>query len=242
MAHNFEKLFVFALKNEWQELPKHYDLERDSDNKFLWHFSDHPGFAILQVGFGSQNAAEHFSDFVQNNKIKEVIHFGAAGGLATEQKEGEIFLPHKILSDQGGRMVLEAPQFRLVEKIRRAGLSYSAGTLFTSTHVLKNKSEKSAIAKEHQATSVDMESFPIAQICFKNKIIYTSARVIFDTINDNLEAIGEPSDQNGNVKITRVATNIAKHPSLIIKIPSLKRKASLVQNQIVAMTKAVLGE
>lgn len=214
---HFEKLLVVALKPEWSFLKAKYTFELCGPGMALYRVKEFPSVGLAQIGFGPESARRGFSRVLEACEVSSVLHFGSCGALRADMKIGDLFLPEKIVSAEGEIVLKQEKQ---------------NGILYTSPSVLKNRDDKENARKTYNADSVDMESYPVAALCLERKISYRCARAVFDTLTDNLEAIDEPYDADGNIVLGKMAVNLIKNPKLILELPNLKRRADLVSQSL----------
>jgi adenosylhomocysteine nucleosidase len=226
------KLLVVALKPEWIHLKQNYSFTRMDDSLILYAIDNNPERALLQIGFGSEQTIRHFNEFLKKYKVHSVLHFGTSGGLSNDLNIGDIFLAHNITDGSSRIETLSEATNSLTDNLQSKSIPTHAGDLFTSGQVLKNKNEKQKASADFSAMAVDMESFHIAKKCKEAGCDYISARGIFDTVNDNLEDIGEPYDKQGNLKASTLAVNILKNPKLIFSLPGLKKRMDLINKNM----------
>jgi len=230
-----KKLLVVALKAEWSHLKNSYKIEQQgSDHKYLFHIADFPGTFLLQVGFGPKNAGENFKKLLDSYACEGVLHFGSCGALDPGLQVGDLFVGQSLVCNLKDNPIhIDSPYlYSLTKFLDQFRLSYQAGKLLSSDHVLKNRQEKESAANGYQASAVDMESYAIAKICQDNGIDYLAVRGVFDQVDDNLEALGEPYDEQGNLKPARLAVNLIKNPKLILQVPALKKRSDLVNRNL----------
>ena len=61
---------------------------------------------------------------------------------------------------------------------------YATGTLLTATHLIDSTEEKKKLAKEFNASLVDMETWSVWAICQKWSVPFLPIRVIYDTLDE----------------------------------------------------------
>jgi nucleoside phosphorylase len=222
---HFDKLLVVALQPEWSFLKAKHSFELCSPGIALYRLRDKSDVGLAQIGFGPESARRNFSHVLTACDVTQVLHFGSCGALHPEMKISDLFAPEKIVSAEGAVSLSQAGQ---------------NGVLFTSSSVLKNRDEKDSARKTHNADCVDMESYPVAKQCLERGIFYHCVRAVFDTLTDNLEAMGEPYDADGNIQPSKMAVNLIKNPKLILELPDLKRRSDLVSQSLAPVVAAFL--
>jgi len=228
------KLLVVALKPEWSHLKQLFRFQKDHEQKNLYFIEDVPGTALLQVGFGLENAKNKFAEFLKNHSCESVLHFGSCGALDAGLKVGDLVVSRgEVISTTGESLELASPHLDpLVQFLDQSELSYKTGRLLTSDKVLEDRKEKKDAEKHYLAMAVDMESYAIAKICQEKKIDYLSVRGVFDAVEDDVADLGEPFNNKGNLKPAKLAVNLMKSPKLILKVPDLQKRLALVNQRL----------
>jgi nucleoside phosphorylase len=162
-----------------------------------------------------------------------VFHFGSCGALTAAAQAGDTILPEAITD---GKEEL-APDHDLTVRLRAGhnGHGPGGGRLYSSAVVLKNPAEKAAAQLRTGAGFVDMESFTVASACRRRAISYVAARGVFDVLQDDLTALGEPYHASGELAPARLAVNLITHPRLILALPALRQKARRVEEGLLPL-------
>jgi len=232
MTKRIKKLLVVALKPEWTHLRSGLDFHKEQTGIQLYSMPNHDGCALLQTGNGMKNAGKSLSKFFQNYTCESVLHFGSSGSLLTGREVGDVCIALHITGGKETISIRSKYLGSLQSYIRKLDQPFFEGTLLTSDHVLKNRQEKDEAANSFGAVAVDMESFAIAKMCEQQNVDYLSVRGIFDRLEDNIEALGEPYDDQGNLKAGALAANLVKSPKLILSVPELKKRSDLVNRNL----------
>ena len=72
----------------------------------------------------------------------------------------------------------------------------------------------------------------VLKACAKRNVACLVVRGVFDELSDDLENLGVPFDQQGNLVPGKVVVNLLKSPKLILQLPHLQKKAMLVNRQL----------
>lgn len=123
-----------------------------------------------------QKAADLAQDLVAEG-VSGLISFGVAGGLALDLKPGDLILPRVILKEDAAQIETDDAWLTALlqnEKPR------STGPLISSPVPVTNVEAKAALARDHGAVAVDMESHAIAEVALKAEVPFIAVRVIVD--------------------------------------------------------------
>lgn len=233
MSTQIKKLLVVALKAEWSHLKQGLHFKRDDAVTGLYHIQDKNDAALLQVGSGLNNSQTHFEEFLNNYTIESVFHFGTCGALDQHLQVGDLFVSQSCLATKQVHVDVASQYMTpLLQYLDNVKLIFSTGRLLTSNQVLKNKDAKTSLAQQFDAQAVDMESFGIAHACEQKGIDYLSVRGVFDTLAEDIESLGEPYDDRGNLKPMRLTANLIKSPKLILTLPHLQKRFQLINKRL----------
>lgn len=238
MSAPFRYLLTAALRPEWDFLTAIYALEKLDFPLPLYRFVAFPSVALLQTGPGQKQSTISMTKFLELFSCESVLNFGTCGGLNPKMSPGDLHLASSVVmisEDQNSlkKLTLDcAEQESLQNTITAADFACHSGSLLTSNTVLKNSEEKRAAKAISQACAVDMESFGLAKICHDRGILYLSLRGVFDTVDENLESLGEPYDEVGNLSAAKISRNILKNPKLIFTLPDLKKRLNRIQTNL----------
>lgn len=237
MTNPFCHLLIAALRPEWDFLAASYALEKLEFVRPLYRFVQFPNALLLQSGPGQTQSTESFAKFLESYSCASVFHFGTCGGLSEGQSAGDLFLATAIIasfedSKDCRELQLDLSEHEELRAVLRTDLPCHGGKLLTSATVLKNAAEKCSARTLTQAGAVDMESFGLAKLCHDQDIRYLSLRGIFDTAAENLESLGEPYDNIGNLSAAKISRNLLKNPKLIFTLPDLKKRLSRIQSRL----------
>lgn len=240
---NFSILFLVALKPEWAFFKKSYNFVQIDTSPLLYQIKDIPQVALLQTGPTQNTARVSFQKFLQKYSANQILHFGTCGSLRDDFQVTELFLAQSILKNEI-KLLHCQDRFNqsFIRILRRHDIPFQQGKLYTSEKILKNKEEKTVARQTFSVDTVDMESYDIADICSRNKIPYTCLRGIFDSLTDNLETLGEPYNEKGNLQSLKMTKNILTHPKLIFQLPVLKKRMDVIQKRFELVIKDFLNE
>lgn len=227
--HN-SPLLIVALAPEWTFLKKKHTAH-PTEHKNLFSIAN-TNFHLFQCGFGLTTSGVGTAELFQKIKPTCVIHFGCSGALIPELSVGDLLIPDQICNTSASITPDPILQKKIKETLTANTIKFHTGTLFSSETVLKNLHDKRAAHSQTNANQVDMESFAIAGVCKSQRIPYVSIRAIFDDLADNIESIGEPYSDSGELSASKLTVNLIKSPKLFLSLPGLKRRSEIVQNSL----------
>jgi len=234
MTTPFRHLLVAALRPEWDFLTTIYTLEKLDFSLPLYRFVAFPNVALLQTGPGLKQSRASMTKFLEHFSCESVLNFGTCGGLDPKMAPGDLFLASSVAlfsEDQNSlkKISLDCAERSSLHDAITANLHCNSGSLLTSSTILKNGEEKRAAKAISQTDAVDMESFGLAKICHDRGIRYFGLRGVFDTLDENLESLGEPYDEKGDLSAIKISRNLLKNPKLIFTLPDLKKRLNRIQ-------------
>lgn len=141
---------------------------------------------LHKTGMGMANAQEEMGRLIEAHHPRAILSVGYAGAAQPELKAGDLILPTSILSETSSNHFRPDPD--LLEKTKEAfeenRISYREGPLVTVRNVAQKETKKQWGQKGILA--IDMESAALIAVSIKNRIPFVSLRVIFDTLDDDL--------------------------------------------------------
>lgn len=109
--------------------------------------------------------------------VSGLVSFGVAGGLDPSLKPGDLVLPQSILKEA------EAPietHNEWLSSLLQDENPASTGPLISSPVPVTTVEAKAALARNHGAIAVDMESYAIAEVALRADVPFIAIRVIVD--------------------------------------------------------------
>lgn len=234
----FKALLIAALKPEWAFLKRRHRFEKVPFAYPLYRITDRPSAALLQTGPGLDRSHEVFSRFLREFTCERVLQFGTCGSLHSELFTGDIGAAYAVLGlNADGTPTEPVPcdistQNRLLHVLTRDKTPFHQGTLVSVAHPAKNTDEKKRLGTITRAKAVDMESYPVAKLCRERGIPYNALRGTFDSLKEDIEAMGEPYNQAGGINPFKLAVNLIKTPKIISSLPELKRRIDLIGKRL----------
>ncbi|MBF0493322.1 MAG: hypothetical protein HQM15_11170 [Deltaproteobacteria bacterium] len=172
--------------------------------------------AVLLVitGMGQALTQEAAEEVFKHYKISQLYLFGVAGALREELKRPQAFYISEVKN-------LKNQSLSSSKHVD----SFASATAVTVDHVIQQTSEKRLLQENYLADLVEMESFPLAQLCQNQKIPFTHIRWIMDEFQDQLPSVSDFVDPWGKIKIVPLVFSLLKNPRLCFELVGLARKS-----------------
>lgn len=178
---------------------------------------------VVASGVGPDRARRVTADSIERFDPGFVVSAGTCGALISglEMSEWLVTGTVRALGPADGRSrpaleTLESPAGKAIAKLGRAlgdAPRRHAGRLVTVTdEPVVGMAEKEAIAREHEAVAVDMESYGIARAATERKLPWLVARVVVDTPARPLPELGPMNAQTGRPPLFGIARYVLRHP------------------------------
>lgn len=227
-------VLICALKPEWHLLKKKINfskIEGPLSIPCYQAFSHSKNIFLYQIGVGYQKADGNIDAILKNFKshIHLIIHFGFSGGLISGLNPGDLFLPLEVTNHLGDTIQFDPILHqKATQLLKKSNLNFMEGRLLTTAKVLTTPQEKEEQGITFKSQAVDMETFPVAQFCLKNKIPFLSLRSIFDPLEWDLSDLGKERivTTKGEVGYGSLAKQIIQHPRLLMNLPKYQASAS----------------
>ncbi|MDZ4783092.1 MAG: hypothetical protein SGJ19_22835 [Planctomycetia bacterium] len=190
-----------------------------------WHGR---GVLLVESGVGQRRAAEAASAVIEGHRPRWLISIGFAGGLSDDVKRHDLVVGNSVASLSGERLAIDMK----LDPTGQPGLH--VGRLLTVDRIVRTPDEKRALAAQHEALAVDMESFAVAQVCQRERTRFMAVRVISDAAQDELprdvERLIERPTMAG--KLGAAAGAIVRRPNSVKDFWNLKEQALVATDRL----------
>lgn len=196
---------------------------------------------LIRLGVAGADAAratalaERFAD----EGVGGLMSFGICGGLLSSVQVGDLVLPDSVIHPAGPTVATD-PAWRraltagLAARARRIALR--SGALVGSATLVEHPADKAALAAQHEAVAVDMESHAVAQVAAERRLPLLVVRTCSDAADRSFPiAALEAMSPDGSFRIGPVAKAVARKPWVV---PPLIRLA-LETRQALACLKRI---
>jgi len=183
---------------------------------------------VVEGGTGDQRARQATQALIDAFRPPYVLSVGFSGALVPELKKGEIVVADGVTSADG--------QTRLAIDIQMAAdpaHGLHVGHLCMTDHIVRQVSEKRALAETTGAIAVDMESLGVARVCQERGVRFLAVRVISDDLSSDLPpevlALLGPK---GSIRAGALFGSILKRPGCVKDLWALRESAQLAAERL----------
>jgi adenosylhomocysteine nucleosidase len=186
------------------------------------------GVLLVESGIGRRLASSAIAAVIDGHRPPWVISSGFAGGLAEEVARLDIVVGNSVADIAGQRMAIDLK----LDPAGQKGLH--VGRMLTVDRIIRTPAEKRALAAEHAALTVDMETYAVAEVCRRERTRFMAIRVISDSVADelprDLERLIDRPTMAG--KLGAAAGAIVRRPSSVKDLWNLKEQALLATDKL----------
>lgn len=186
------------------------------------------GVLLVESGMGRARAAKAAEAVIHAHRPAWVVSTGFAGGLVPEVERLQIVVGNSVADISGQRLAIDVK----LAADPRHGLH--VGRQLTVDRIVRTPAEKQALAEQHQAIAVDMETFAVAEACRATRTRFMAVRVISDSANDELPADLERLINRKSMagKLGAAAGAIVRRPGSVKDLWNLKEQALLATDRL----------
>jgi adenosylhomocysteine nucleosidase len=218
-------LVAFAMKQEfapWRRRHRFHRVAASPWPLFATAFGETKVNVVL-VGAGARETGG-LRALARQLRPSLAIVTGVAAGLQPEWRPGDILVAQTVTGADGEAGVQSAAQF--VDLTLREGAKL-ARTLITLPRIARTAAEKDQLAS--LADAADMESLPLMKLWSEWGIPSLALRVILDPVELPMTCDFEAAmDSHGQVQISRMFAQLARHPQLLPDFLRLARQSRRV--------------
>ena len=178
---------------------------------------------VVTTGVGPEQARRVTSECITRFNPGFVVSTGTCGALVPGLEMSDWLVTGEVralgMAGEGGRPTVETLKSPAADAIARLGRALNdcprrhAGRLVTVADApVVDALEKEAIARDHGAVAVDMESHGIASAAAERNIPWLIARVVIDTPARPLPELGPMNRQTGRPPLTGIAWYVLRNP------------------------------
>lgn len=210
-------LVSFALENEFAPWRRSRSFTRAAELDFAAYDTkvEAADVRVVLTGVGPERARSVIARALQWEP-NVCIASGVAGSLRATYRVGEVFVAREVMELESGRTI--AMDRELVEAAERLGVRL-AERLLSSANMVVTAEGKGRLGR--MAEAVEMESFAVLTEAAARNIPGVAIRAISDGADQDLPMdFSRVLDNQGKVKVSKVARSLARAPQ---KLPSLLR-------------------
>lgn len=163
--------------------------------------------ALAQSGMGPKLATRATKALIDGHSPAWIISAGFSGALQANMKVGDVVVANSVVDTAGAELAIDLK----MEPNPATGLY--VGRLLMVDRIVRTIAEKKALAEQHAAIAVDMESLAVAQVCRASKIRFLAVRVISDDLSADLPAeVVSVVGSSGTVRLGAAVGALFKRP------------------------------
>ena len=210
--------------------------------RFRFHLSNSmPDIVVSEGGFRAEDARESVSRTVAMFKPDMIICAGFAAGAKEGHDPGTVVIGDRIVTVEGPTFtwqksnMLEVATNRMImddvqDAVRTSKLGYSIGSCMTVPVLISNPAMKRWIGATYNVSTIDMESYWVAEEASRHNVPCLPVRVVLDPVEQDVShLVGASLDDTRLKRAFRSARYLIAHPADVaglVKLSFQVRKAS----------------
>ncbi len=197
--------------------------------------------AIVEAGVGRQAAARAARAAIEFYQPRWVVSAGFAGALVPELRRGHVLLADRVASEEGSELQVG---IKLAPETVAATKGLHVGRLLTVDRLIRQPSQRTALAEKHAALACDMESYAVAEVCRDLGARLISVRIISDAVDDTLppeveRLLGQRSLAG---KLGAAAGAMFRRPSAAKDLWNLREDALKASDRLAKFLRGIVGQ
>ncbi|QPJ60606.1 MAG: hypothetical protein G3M70_01370 [Candidatus Nitronauta litoralis] len=203
------------------------------------------GLLLVRTGVGSGRALDALKKALAQFPVVLVLSVGYAGGTDPELKLGDLVLADRVLrlnsTEPAGEEKSEP--FRVIPLdpalVSQAMVlscppdtALHRGALMTVDEVVSRPEDKQALARDHQALAVDMETFDLVEHARLEAMSILSIRAISDTAQQELVDLTHLVKESGEPDFLKAGWHVLTHPGDLKHALSLRNQSRLATKNL----------
>ncbi len=141
---------------------------------------------------------------------QRLASWGCAGGLSREARAGRIFLPSRVL-DEEGRILPVDPIWRLQLAHELSSPPQDCEDLLTVDHVVADPAEKTLLREHYPVALVDLEAFAVARVASERGLPFIAIKAPLDSHDQGLPSVfTRILDPWGRIALSRLPFGLAQ--------------------------------
>lgn len=199
--------------------------------------------AVILTGVGPRQAARQASKAIraESDSLSACISSGLAGALRPEYSVGQVLAARSVFSedppDQGSRLLPSS------EPLISFAVDQGAKVVerfHTAARVVARAEEKHELGMS--ADAVEMESFEVLRVAAANGVPAVAIRAISDVAGEDLPpGVEGIFTDEGQVSISRVVGQVARHPQSIPSLVKFGQQSKLAAESLTRFLDRYVG-
>ena len=213
-----EEIGTFLKTTEFRELSRMGGLRVHKSDKL-------PHVLVAQGGFAYAAARESVKSVVSSFQPELIVTAGFAAGAKAGQVPGQIVVGDRLLAVAGTPQswsVQERGELRtddtilaaLRSQLRGNGTNITTGATLTSPVLVNSSAMKRWIGQTFDVSTIDMESYWIAEESNRQNVNWLPIRVVLDPVEQSVSPlVGKSLEDNRPKRLARIIAHLATHPT-----------------------------
>lgn len=229
-----EVLFLFALDIEAGGLIDLLtDAVRTRREKSVEYHGLLKGRSVVigETGVGKSAAAAAVKELLTVHQPAWVVSAGFAGALIDSARRGHFVMAETVIDEAGEELQVG---LKLSPEARASQPTLHCGRLLTVDRLVRDESERRALASRHGAVACDMETAAVADVCRQFKTRFLSVRVISDAVDESLppEIERMMGQKTWAAKLGAAAGVLMNRPSAVKDLWRLREQALAASDRL----------
>lgn len=190
-----------------------------------------PPWSLFRIGMGPRRAERATRALLARERPAAVLLTGLAGGLDPSLAIGDVVVAdrhHPAPRESQDAAIATCPVLteRLVRELVRERITHRVGAFVTSDRVIADPAEKRSLG-ERGSIAVEMEGLGVARACRDHDVPCASLRVVLDPVEHRLPDLANAVDDEGEVRVARLAGCLVRRPWIVADLPPMMRAARI---------------
>lgn len=200
--------------------------------------------AVILTGAGPRQAAKQASKAIraESDSLSACVSSGLAGGLRPEYCVGQVLVAQSVFSEEPredqGLQVLSSSE-PLISFAEDQGAKV-VERFYTAARVVARAEEKHYLGAS--ADAVEMESFEVLRVAAASGVPAVAIRAISDVAGEDLPlGVNGIFTDEGQVSISRVVGQVARHPQSIPSLVKFGQQSKLAAESLTRFLDRYVG-
>jgi adenosylhomocysteine nucleosidase len=205
---------------------------------------------LIESRIGTKRAERATQALIASEHPEVIISFGFGGAVRSGMAVGDLAIARSIRLHQGrypdAREGIVLPVAAKVRQTLEAvcdqrGCAIREGDFLTSEIILNKKELAGDLPQDVVNPVLDMETWAVALVAAREKIPLLAIRAVSDAADEELGfSIGEFTDSDMNMRISKILSTIARKPGIIPQLIRLARNSRMAGRNLAAAVERLI--
>jgi adenosylhomocysteine nucleosidase len=194
---------------------------------------------LIESGMGTKKACAATEELISYAKPRILISAGFGGGVRKGLDVGDVVIAGQALAlskgviSDAGALENESMLRYLSESVAGHPFRIQGGTTVTTKDIVPKRKADELLAGKVVNPVLDMETSAVLETASRNGTPLFAVRAISDAAGEELLfSLDEITDQELNIRISKVLVSIAKKPRILFQMLHLAKNAKLAGNNL----------